>query len=293
MQFFERLRGLLAPKGATFSEVGGLDPGMLEEALILADAGPELASELASELRRAQTKGLVPAGGERAFLRERLLSFFPKASPASTHRPEVVLVVGVNGSGKTTTAAKLAAKVAASGGRPLLAACDTFRAAATEQLQLWADRLGVELVRQRSGADPGAVLFDALKAAQARNATHVIADTAGRLHTKDNLMRELAKLHKVAARVVPDAPHQVLLVVDATTGLNGLVQAREFRQHAGVTGLVLTKLDGTAKGGVVLAIARELKLPVLWVGVGERVEDLLPFDPEGFVDALLGEPERG
>lgn len=292
MQFLQRLRALLVSKGATLPEVGILDPGTLEEALILADAGPELASELASELKKALAKGLVPVGGERAFLKEKLVSFFPKVLPTAVHRPEVVLVVGVNGSGKTTTVAKLAAQVAASGGKPLLAACDTFRAAATEQLQLWAERLGVELVRQRSGADPGAVLFDALQAAQARDATHVIADTAGRLHTKDNLMRELTKLHKVAARVVPEAPHQVLLVVDATTGVNGLVQAREFRQQAGVTGLVLTKLDGTAKGGIVLAIARELKLPVLWVGVGERVEDFLPFDAEGFVDALLGEPER-
>lgn len=271
----------------------GLAPEVLEEALILADAGLELASEVASELKKALARGAVVPGEERAFVHQKLLSLFPRPQPAPPAQPEVVLVVGVNGSGKTTTAAKLAAKVKAAGGRPLLAACDTFRAAAGEQLGVWAERLGVEVVAQRPGADPAAVLFDALVAAQARRATHLIADTAGRLHTKDNLMRELAKLRKVAAKVIAGAPHQVLLVVDATTGLNGVVQAREFKEHAGVTGLVLTKLDGTAKGGVVLAIARDMGLPVLWVGVGEGVDDLVPFDPRGFVDALLGEPGRG
>lgn len=292
MQLWQRLRGLLAPSGGTEAVGFRLQPEALEEALILADTGLELASEVASELKKALARGSVVPGGEVALVREKLLALFPKAGPAPAVQPEVVLVVGVNGSGKTTTAAKLAAKVKAAGGKPLLAACDTFRAAAGEQLEIWARRLGVEVVAQRPGADPAAVLFDALQAARARGATHLIADTAGRLHTKENLMRELAKLRKVAGKAMPGAPHHVLLVVDASTGLNGVVQAREFREHAGVTGLVLTKLDGTAKGGVVLAIARELAVPVLWVGVGEGVDDLVPFDPEGFVDALLGEPDR-
>lgn len=293
MQLWQRIRGLLALPGEGDATPRGLAPEVLEEALILADAGLELAGEVASELKKALARGAVAPGEERAFVHRKLLSLFPRPQPVPPAQPEVVLVVGVNGSGKTTTAAKLAAKVKAVGGRPLLASCDTFRAAAGEQLGVWAERLGVEVVAQRPGADPAAVLFDALVAAQARRATHLIADTAGRLHTKDNLMRELAKLRRVAAKVVAGAPHQVLLVVDATTGLNGVVQAREFKEHAGVTGLVLTKLDGTAKGGVVLAIARDMGLPVLWVGVGEGVDDLVPFDPQGFVDALLGEPGRG
>lgn len=293
MQLWQRLRGLWPVSEEARVRGSRLDPEALEEALILADAGLELASEVASELKKALAKGSVVPGEELAFVRQKLLALFPKPKPGPAVQPEVLLVVGVNGSGKTTTAAKLAARLRASGGTPLLAACDTFRAAAGEQLEVWARRLGVELVAQRPGADPAAVLFDAVQAARARNATHVIADTAGRLHTKEHLMRELAKLRKVADKAVPGAPHQVLLVVDATTGLNGVAQAREFREQAGVTGLVLTKLDGTAKGGVVLAIARELSLPVLWVGVGEGVEDLVPFDPEGFVDALVGETSGG
>ncbi|MGC8917505.1 MAG: signal recognition particle-docking protein FtsY [Thermoanaerobaculum sp.] len=288
MALLERLRGLLAFSGSV-QLPPELSPEAVEEALILADAGPDLAAEVAAELAKGLKKGVVSPGEERAFVKRRLLALFPPPPPVPAGKPQVVLVVGVNGSGKTTTAAKLAARISAGGGRVLLAACDTFRAAAGEQLKVWGERLGLEVVAQRPGADPGAVLFDALAAATSRQATHVIVDTAGRLHTKDHLMRELAKLYKVASKAVPGAPHQVLLVVDATTGVNGLVQARQFREHAGVTGLVLTKLDGTAKGGVVLAIAYELRLPVLWVGVGERAEDLVPFEPDEFVEALLEE----
>lgn len=287
MELWQRLRGLWAASPSAAPLTSGLSPEELEEALILADAGVELASELAAELAKAQKKGLVTPGQEQAFLEERLLALFPPWEEAPLAAPQVVLLVGTNGSGKTTTAGKLAARIKKEGGKPLLAACDTFRAAAIEQLQLWGQRLGVEVVAQRLGADPAAVLFDALQAAKARGATHLLADTAGRLHTKHNLMQELAKLTKVAQRVMPGAPHQVLLVLDATTGHNGLLQARQFRQEAGVTGVVLTKLDGTAKGGIVLAVAKELALPVRWVGVGEGVEDLLPFQPRQFVRALL------
>jgi len=290
---WEKLRGLWAGPGGKLAVAPGLSPAALEEALILADAGLEVAAEVARALAKAQGKGLVPPGQERSFVEQTLVSFFPAADPVPSGNPHVVLVVGANGSGKTTTTAKLAAQVLRAGGRPLLAACDTFRAAAVEQLATWGDRLGVEVVAQRPGADPGAVLFDALQAARARGATHLFADTAGRLHTKHNLMAELAKLTKVAGRQVPGAPHEVLLVLDATTGYNALVQAREFRQHAGVTGLVLTKLDGTAKGGIVLAVAKELGLPVRWVGVGEGVEDLLPFEPREFVAALFEERAHG
>jgi fused signal recognition particle receptor len=200
---------------------------------------------------------------------------------------EVVLVVGVNGSGKTTTVAKLAHRFRQQGRRVLLAAADTFRAAAGEQLEIWAERAGVPCIGGQPGADPGAVLFDALQAARARGYDLVLADTAGRLHTKYNLMQELQKVRRVAAKAVPGAPHEVWLVLDATTGQNALPQAREFHQAVGVTGLILTKLDGTAKGGAVFAIARELGLPVRFVGVGEGLEDLLPFDADAFVEELF------
>jgi len=195
--------------------------------------------------------------------------------------------VGVNGSGKTTTTAKLAAREKSAGRSVLLAAADTFRAGAIDQLQTWADRLDLPVVRHKEGADPSAVLFDALAAAKARAVGVLLVDTAGRLHTKKNLMDELAKMRRVAAREVPGAPHETLLVLDATTGVNGLVQARKFVEAAGATGVVLTKLDGSAKGGVILAIYRELKLPVLYVGVGEAVDDLVPFDPADYAKALL------
>jgi len=202
-------------------------------------------------------------------------------------KPEVIFVVGVNGVGKTTSIAKLAHFYLQQNRRPLLAAGDTFRAAANEQLEIWAGRLGIPIVKQKPGADPAAVLFDALAGAKKHGHDPVIVDTAGRLHTKDNLMAELEKMCRIAGREVAGAPHQVLLVIDATTGQNGLQQAREFREHAGTTGIILTKLDGTAKGGVVVAIARELGLPIQFVGVGEQVEDLLPFSPKEFVASIF------
>ncbi len=210
-------------------------------------------------------------------------------SAPGAKRPEVVLVVGVNGGGKTTTVAKLAARMKADGRSVLLAAADTFRAAATEQLVTWGDRAGVPVIKHDYGADPGAVVFDAARAAQSRGSDVLIVDTAGRLHTKSNLMQELVKIARVAGREIPGAPHEVLLVLDATTGQNGLAQAREFTRAVPVTGLVVTKLDGTARGGVALAIARELKIPIRYIGVGEGMDDLLDFDPSAFVSSLLGE----
>jgi fused signal recognition particle receptor len=199
----------------------------------------------------------------------------------------VILVVGVNGTGKTTTIGKLATVLRTNGKSVLLAAADTFRAAAIEQLEIWAQRNGVNVIRQGEGSDPSAVLFDALQAAKARRVDYVIVDTAGRLHTKSNLMAELEKMRRTAAKVIPTAPHEVLLVLDATTGQNGLEQARKFTETSGVTGIVLTKLDGTAKGGIVVAIARELNLPIRYVGVGEKLDDLLPFDPQEFVASIF------
>jgi len=201
--------------------------------------------------------------------------------------PEVVLVVGVNGTGKTTTIGKLAQTIRSNGQTVLLCAADTFRAAAIEQLEVWGERTGTEVIRTKAGGDPAAVLFDALQAATARHIDCVIVDTAGRLHTKLNLMLELEKMRRTAQRIIPGAPHEVLLVIDATTGQNGLQQAKLFTDSAAVTGVVLTKLDGTAKGGVVVAIARELGLPVRYVGIGEKAGDLLPFDPEEFVNSLF------
>jgi fused signal recognition particle receptor len=198
------------------------------------------------------------------------------------------MMVGVNGTGKTTTTGKLAFYFRRQGKTVLLCAADTFRAAAIEQLEVWGQRTGVEMIKTKQGGDPSAVLFDGMRAAQARATDVLIVDTAGRLHTKDNLMAELSKMRRTAQRIIPSAPHEVLLVMDATTGQNGLQQARLFTESAGVTGIVLTKLDGTAKGGIAVAIARELKVPVRYVGVGEKLEDLLPFDSKAFVDSMLG-----
>jgi fused signal recognition particle receptor len=197
------------------------------------------------------------------------------------------MVVGVNGSGKTTTIGKLAKRYQSEGRKVLLCAADTFRAAAIEQLEVWGQRTSTDVIRQKPGSDPSAVIFDALQAAKARKVDYVIVDTAGRLHTKENLMSELEKMRRTATRVVPGAPHEVLLVLDATTGQNGLEQARRFTESSGVTGIVLTKLDGTAKGGVVVAITRELNLPIRYIGVGEKTDDLLPFDPEQFIASIF------
>ena len=199
----------------------------------------------------------------------------------------MIFVVGVNGTGKTTTIGKLAHRLKAEGRSVVLCAADTFRAAAIEQLEIWARRSGIEMIKQKPGADPASVVFDALSAAKARAADVVIVDTAGRLHTKSNLMAELEKMKRTAAKLVLGAPHDVLLVLDATTGQNGLTQAREFTSHAGVTGIVLTKLDGTAKGGIVVAISRELGLPIRFVGTGEQIDDLVPFDSQTYVNSLF------
>jgi fused signal recognition particle receptor len=207
--------------------------------------------------------------------------------PQVAEPPAVIFVVGVNGVGKTTSIGKLTRRLQSEGRTVLMCAADTFRAAAIEQLEVWAQRTGADLIRQQPGSDPSAVVFDALQAGKARKAGYVIVDTAGRLHTKANLMTELEKMRRTAARVIPGAPHEVLLVIEATTGQNGLEQARKFTESAEVTGIILTKLDGTAKGGVVVAISRELGLPIRYVGVGEQLDDLLPFDPETFVSSLF------
>ncbi len=270
------------------AEGGEITPESLEEALLSADVGVDLAETLASELGQARRRGRLGPGGEMSWLRSRFRELL--APGPQRPRPQgarVTLVVGVNGTGKTTTAAKLAGVARGAGRRVMLVAADTFRAAAIEQLQQWGRRLEVPVVAQRPGADPAAVVFDALEAAKARGMEEVIIDTAGRLHTKHNLMAELDKVCRVCGRAVPGAPHEVVLVLDAGTGTNGLAQAREFLAHAGVTGVALTKLDGTAKGGVALAVVKELDVPVLWVGIGEGAEDLLPFDADAFTTALL------
>ena len=264
----------------------------VEEALIAADLGLPAVAE-AMEVLRARSGEIAPGGlpAMREALRDEIRRALecPAGPPPFSARPWVVFVVGVNGAGKTTTIGKLAAGWSAQGRSVLLCAADTFRAAAAEQLEVWASRAGAAFHRGASGADPSAVLTDALRSARSRGADAVLVDTAGRLHTKSNLMAELAKMARVAAREVPGAPHETLLVLDATTGGNGLAQGREFAKAGGVTGLVLTKLDGTAKGGVAVAVVRELGVPIRYVGVGEGVDDLLPFDAADFATSLVGE----
>src|SRR5579872_67776 len=262
----------------------------LEMSLIASDIGVATSAEIVDNLRERAKRQQIRDGAElKELLKEQLQQVLDENSPPPkpVNPPEVIMMVGVNGTGKTTTSGKLAAYYRAQGKTALLCAADTFRAAAIEQLEVWGERSGVEMIRTKQGGDPSAVLFDALTAAKNRQRDVVIVDTAGRLHTKSGLMAELDKMRRTAQRLIPDAPHEVLLVLDATTGQNGLQQARQFMESAGVTGIVLTKLDGTAKGGIAVAIAREMKFPVRFVGVGESLDDLLPFDSGTFVNSIL------
>jgi fused signal recognition particle receptor len=271
-----------------------IDADVLEEleyALITADIGTKTTAEILERIRQQVDRHQVGDIAElKSLIREHLLEILQateKPVPLVKDPPAVMMVVGVNGAGKTTSIGKLTRRLQSEGRTVLLCAADTFRAAAIEQLEVWAERTGANLIRQQPGSDPSAVLFDALQAAKARKVDYVIVDTAGRLHTKTNLMAELEKMRRTAARVIPEAPHEVLLVIEATTGQNGLEQARKFTESSAVTGIILTKLDGTAKGGVVVAISRELNLPIRYVGVGEQLDDLLPFEPENFVASLF------
>jgi len=299
MAFFDRIKASLARTKAQLLEhvnlggdersrevdLGSLDA--LEEALISADVGVAATDRIVDTVRSKRTDGR----SLRELVKAEILSILEAADvrPADGTKPHVVMVVGVNGTGKTTTVGKLARLIKEAGRTPLICAADTFRAAAVEQLEIWATRAGVDIVRARTGADPAAVVFDAIAAGRARGRDVILVDTAGRLHTRSNLMGELEKIRRVAAREVEGAPHEVLLVLDATVGQNGLAQAREFTTVAGVNGIVLSKLDGTAKGGIAVAIAHDLKLPIRYVGVGEAIEDLVPFSPQEYVDALFEE----
>jgi fused signal recognition particle receptor len=288
-----RTRESLASSLRNVLSAGRIDEERLEDleaTLLAADLGPSLTEELLDAVRNSAQGAEREGDGVREAMRRTLRDALPDAAPPERDeaRPRVVFVVGVNGGGKTTTVGKLASMERAAGREAIIVAADTFRAAAIDQLERWAERAGVALVKQQEGSDPAAVVFDALKAAKRRDVETVLVDTAGRLHTKVNLMAELSKLARVAGREVSGAPHEVLLIVDATTGQNGLSQAEEFTRAAELTGVVLTKLDGTAKGGVALAIHRKLGLPIRYVGVGEGTDDLLPFDPDAFVEGLLG-----
>jgi fused signal recognition particle receptor len=301
--FFEKMKQAVARTRENLSariedlasigkEIDRNDLDELEAILITADMGTKTTNEILEDLRsRADRKQIKDVAELKRLIKDQILEILnatpPRAGTVPSGEPEVVMVVGVNGTGKTTTIGKLAFALRAEGKTVLLCAADTFRAAAIEQLEVWGQRTEVEVIKTKPGGDPAAVLYDALTAAKSRHTDTVIVDTAGRLHTKSSLMLELEKMKRTAARLVPGAPHEVLLVMDATTGQNGLQQARQFTESAGVTGIVLTKLDGTAKGGVVVAISRELGLPVRYVGVGEKAGDLLPFNAQNFVESLF------
>lgn len=294
-QFTTRLDDLL-------SDVKTIAAAQLEEleaVLLAADIGVETSGEILAHLRQQFTRNqLADAAALRRALRTELIAILHSAQRAAPSagtsaeqtRPEVIFFVGVNGTGKTTSLAKLAHRRQAESQRVLLCAADTFRAAAGEQLEIWAQRLGCQILRQKPGADPAAVVYDAIHAAKTRGLDAVLVDTAGRLHTKSNLMAELEKMKRSAQKLVPGAPHEILLVLDATTGQNALAQARQFSLRIGVTGILLAKLDGTAKGGITLAIARQLGLPIRYIGTGEQLDDLVEFDPEAFVESLLAAP---
>jgi fused signal recognition particle receptor len=259
----------------------------LEELLISADIGVAATDRIIAAVKTQSRNG----ASLRDLVKQEIRNVFAAVDRpiAVTSHPQVTLVVGVNGTGKTTTIGKLANLLKSEGKRPLICAADTFRAAAVEQLEIWAARAGVDMVRAREGADPAAVVFDAISSGKAKGRDPILVDTAGRLHTRVNLMNELEKIRRIAAREVPGAPQEVLLVLDATVGQNGVAQAREFMSVAGVNGIVLTKLDGTAKGGVAVAIAHDLKLPIRYVGVGEAIDDLVPFSADEYVDGLFEE----
>ena len=301
MGFFDKIKqGLAKTRNAMASTLGSVFSGFsqldddfydeLEESLILADLGVETALKATDRLRkRVKEQHLKEPEEAKAALKEilvEMLSVGESQLNLST-KPAVILVIGVNGVGKTTTIGKLAAKLTAEGKKVLLVAGDTFRAAAADQLEIWAGRSGADIVRQYEGADPAAVVFDGIQAAKSRGADVILVDTAGRLHNKTNLMNELNKISRIVDRELPDAARETLLVLDGTTGQNGLIQAKQFKEIAGVTSIALTKLDGTAKGGIVIAVADALQIPVKFVGVGEQVDDLMPFEAKDFVEALL------
>ena len=297
MGFFEKIKqGLSKTKksiGNIFPAFRGVDEDFyeeLEERMILADVGMDTAVKAVEELRkRVREDKLREAQEVHDALRDILAEMLGVGDMELDlkHKPAVILVIGVNGVGKTTTIGKLANQLSEAGNRVLLCAADTFRAAAADQLEIWAQRAGVELVRQHEGADPASVVYDGITAGKARGVDVIICDTAGRLHNKANLMNELGKISRVIDRELPNSSKEVLLVLDGTTGQNGLLQARQFKQIAGVTGIVLTKLDGTAKGGIVIAVSDDLQIPVKYIGVGEGIDDLMPFQPLEFVEALI------
>ena len=300
MGFFEKLKsGLQKTKSALFGKIDNLLKSFvridedfldeLEELLITADVGVETTEEILDTLREKIRDGRIKEPNDvRAALREIVRSLIGEHEPLNlTTTPSVILVIGVNGVGKTTSIGKISSALKQEGKRVVVAAADTFRAAATEQLAVWCERSGVDLIKQGQGADPAAVVFDAIQAVKSRHADVLLVDTAGRLHNKKNLMDELAKINRVICRELPDGAKETLLVLDATTGQNAVNQAKEFKNAAEITGLVLTKLDGTAKGGIVLSIRRELGIPVKFIGVGEQIDDMRPFDADAFTDALF------
>ena len=304
MGFFEKLKnGLLKTKNAIVGKIDSLFKSFrkvdedlfdeLEELLISADLGVGTTEEILDELRDyAKENKIKDSEGIRDHLYEMLRSLLGESEPLNlSTKPSVILVIGVNGVGKTTSIGKIAAELKREGKRVIVCAADTFRAAAAEQLAVWCDRAGVELVRQGAGADPAAVVYDAIGAVKSRHADVLLIDTAGRLHNKKNLMDELAKIDRVIGRELPDAARETLLVLDATTGQNAVLQAKEFKETSKITGLVLTKLDGTAKGGIVLSIRRELGIPVKFIGVGEKIDDMKPFDADEFARALFSNEE--